>query len=108
MHDATRSGLAAWESFYVIVGSSAAALTGLQFVVVALLAENRIRSTTREIDAFATPTGRGSFGSTRCSDNSPPARSLPDNPSPGHRRSGQSSANQPLAGRLHNPDSGSK
>jgi hypothetical protein len=28
------SALSAWESFYVIVGSSAAALTGLQFVVV--------------------------------------------------------------------------
>jgi hypothetical protein len=67
MHDATRSGLAAWESFYVIVGSSAATLTGLQFVVVALLAENRIRSTTREIDAFATPTRRGSFAWTSIS-----------------------------------------
>lgn len=30
---------AAWESFYVIVGSSAAALTGLQFVVIFLGAE---------------------------------------------------------------------
>jgi len=28
-----------WESFYVIVGSSAAALTGLQFVVMALVAD---------------------------------------------------------------------
>jgi hypothetical protein len=28
--------LAKWESFYVIVGSSAGALTGLQFVVIAL------------------------------------------------------------------------
>ena len=27
--------LSAWEAFYVIVGSSAAALTGLQFVVIA-------------------------------------------------------------------------
>ena len=27
----------AWESFYVIVGSSGAALTGLQFVVMALI-----------------------------------------------------------------------
>ena len=27
---------AAWESFYVIIGSSAAALTGLQFVVIVL------------------------------------------------------------------------
>src|SRR6266566_1452555 len=31
----------AWENFYVIIGSSAAALTGLQFVVVVLGAEAR-------------------------------------------------------------------
>lgn len=45
-----------WESFYVIIGSSAAALTGLQFVVIALIADLRARSSTREIEAFATPT----------------------------------------------------
>ena len=46
---------AAWESFYVIVGSSAAALTGLQFVVMVLGAEvNAIKGTT--IRAFASPT----------------------------------------------------
>ena len=56
MHEATASSLAAWESFYVIVGSSAGALIGLQFVVIALMAETRRHSTTREIDAFATPT----------------------------------------------------
>jgi hypothetical protein len=55
MHDAV-SPLAAWESFYVIVGSSAAALTGLQFVVIALVADTETRSSTRELDAFATPT----------------------------------------------------
>jgi len=48
--------LSAWESFYVIVGSSAAALTGLQFVVIALIAETRRRGTMNEIDAFGTPT----------------------------------------------------
>jgi len=48
--------LAAWESFYVIVGSSAAALTGLQFVVMALVAQSEMRSSTSEIDAFGTPT----------------------------------------------------
>jgi hypothetical protein len=31
----------AWESFYVIVGSSAGALTGLQFVVLTMIAEAR-------------------------------------------------------------------
>ncbi len=48
--------LAAWNSFYVIVGSSAGALTGLQFVVMTLTAE---RSPTRAEEAgpaFATPT----------------------------------------------------
>ena len=49
--------LAAWESFYVIVGSSGAALTGLQFVVIALVAETPTRrSSSREIAAFGTPT----------------------------------------------------
>ena len=48
--------LAEWENFYVIVGSSGAALTGLQFVVIALVAEGRRRSSLHEIDAFGTPT----------------------------------------------------
>ncbi len=56
MEEAARSPLVAWESFYVIVGSSGAALTGLQFVVIALIAESRRRSTAREISAFGTPT----------------------------------------------------
>jgi hypothetical protein len=56
MHEVIVSPLAAWESFYVITGSSAAALTGLQFVVIALVAEGERRSSRREIDAFGTPT----------------------------------------------------
>ena len=48
--------LASWESFYVIVGSSAAALTGLQFVVIALIADSRRQRSSHEIGAFATPT----------------------------------------------------
>jgi len=58
MEDAARalSVLREWESFYVIVGSSGAALTGLQFVVMALIAESGRRSTGREISAFGTPT----------------------------------------------------
>jgi len=43
--------LTAWESFYVIVGSAAAALTGLQFVVIALINEGPKGRSTREIDA---------------------------------------------------------
>jgi len=50
------SPLAAWETFFFLIGSSAAALTGLQFVVIALIAESRRRATTREIEAFSTPT----------------------------------------------------
>jgi hypothetical protein len=45
-----------WESFYIIVGSSAGALTGLQFVVMALVAETEINTDTGEVDAFGTPT----------------------------------------------------
>lgn len=47
-----------WDSFYVIVGSSSAALTGLMFVVVSLLPESRRRSATTPatFDAYATPT----------------------------------------------------
>jgi hypothetical protein len=56
MHEAIVSPLAAWESFYVIVGSSAAALTGLQFVVIALVAEAERKGSRREIEAFGTPT----------------------------------------------------
>jgi hypothetical protein len=50
------SSLAAWESFYVIVGSSGGALTGLQFVVMALVAESRRKGSPDTIDAFGTPT----------------------------------------------------
>jgi hypothetical protein len=45
-----------WETFYVIVGSSAAALTGLQFVAAALIADLDAPATSASVDAFATPT----------------------------------------------------
>lgn len=45
-----------WETFYVIVGSSAAALTGLQFVVIALTAQRRAVSDPKSLEAFGTPT----------------------------------------------------
>ena len=48
--------LAAWESFYVIVGSSAAALTGLQFVVIVLGAEMNLIGSAPTVRAFGTPT----------------------------------------------------
>ena len=46
--------LSDWNNFYVIVGSSAAALTGLMFVTMALLAE--FRASEPAIHAFSTPT----------------------------------------------------
>jgi hypothetical protein len=53
---AAHTVLSLWESYYVIVGSSGAALTGLQFVVIALLAETGTGGSSREVDAFGTPT----------------------------------------------------
>ena len=52
----TMPELAKWDSFYIIVGSAAGALIGLQFVVLTLIAE---RPPLRAADAgaaFATPT----------------------------------------------------
>jgi hypothetical protein len=50
------TAIAGWENYYVIIGSSAAALTGLQFVVMALVADLPERGNERSIAAFATPT----------------------------------------------------
>ncbi|HEX3681387.1 MAG TPA: hypothetical protein VHU83_02515 [Bryobacteraceae bacterium] len=51
------NALAAWENFYVIVGSSAGALVGLQFVVLSLIAERPVSSSSADAgNAFATPT----------------------------------------------------
>ncbi len=50
------SPLDAWENFYIIIGSSAGALTGLQFVVMALIADSREGATNLTVDAFGTPT----------------------------------------------------
>ncbi len=49
------ASLSEWGSFYVITGSAAAALTGLQFVVMALVNDASRRSSTETIDAFGTP-----------------------------------------------------
>jgi hypothetical protein len=56
LEKATLSLLERWENFYVIVGSSAGALTGLQFVVIALIAEAQAVRSMLEIRAFGTPT----------------------------------------------------
>lgn len=48
--------LSPWSNFYVIVGSSAGALTGLQFVVIALVADAGALGSSLEVRAFGTPT----------------------------------------------------
>lgn len=56
MPEAAVSPLASWQNFYVIVGSAAAALTGLMFVVITLIAGTRLRRSTEAVGAFGTPT----------------------------------------------------
>ena len=48
--------LAGWDSFYVIVGSAAGALIGLQFVVMTLVAQRPSTPAPEAGAAFATPT----------------------------------------------------
>jgi hypothetical protein len=50
------TALAGWENFYVIVGSAAGALIGLQFVVVTLIADSPALRVPEGVAAFATPT----------------------------------------------------
>jgi hypothetical protein len=50
------TALDGWENFYVIVGSSAGALIGLQFVVITLIAEQKITREVAQAGAtFTTP-----------------------------------------------------
>jgi hypothetical protein len=50
------TALAGWENFYVIVGSAAGALIGLEFVVVTLIADSPALRVPEGVAAFATPT----------------------------------------------------
>jgi hypothetical protein len=51
------TALAGWQNFYVIVGSSAGALIGLQFVVITLIADMPVvRGQAQAGAAFSTPT----------------------------------------------------
>ncbi len=50
------SELEKWDSFYVIVGSAAGALIGLQFVVMTLIAERPPPRASEAAPAFSTPT----------------------------------------------------
>lgn len=49
------SGFTEWATFYVIAGSAAGALIGLQFVVITLIAERPPLSAPEAGAAFATP-----------------------------------------------------
>src|SRR5436309_10305089 len=55
MSESVTSAIKAWESFYVIVGSSAGALTGLQFVVLTLVSEAGMLRGTEALAAFSSP-----------------------------------------------------
>ena len=48
--------LSAWNPFYTMLGSSAAALTGLMFVVITLVSEDRRSVSEDGISTFSTPT----------------------------------------------------
>jgi hypothetical protein len=57
MPDTPASVLASWSSFYVMTGSSAAALTGLMFIVITLVTNvERARRSREGTSAFSTPT----------------------------------------------------
>lgn len=55
MEPSAHALLSQWESFYVIVGSSAGGLTGLWFVVITLVYESNIPRTPESTNAFGTP-----------------------------------------------------
>jgi hypothetical protein len=56
MQEAVLSPLATWQNFYVIIGSAAATLTGLMFVVITLIARVQDRRSSEALGAFGTPT----------------------------------------------------
>jgi hypothetical protein len=56
MEQAVLSPFAGWESFYVIIGSSAAVLIGLQFVVITVSAQINMPGSGSAVGAFGTPT----------------------------------------------------
>jgi hypothetical protein len=56
MQESVVAPLVPWANFYVIVGSSAGALTGLTFVVITLVVQMRQRANGLGFAAFTTPT----------------------------------------------------
>ena len=55
MREAVLSPLATWQTFYVLIGSAAATLTGLLFVVITLVAGTRLRRSSEPVAAFSSP-----------------------------------------------------
>ena len=57
MQEAVLSPLATWQNFYILVGAAAATLTGLMFVVIALIVQLRVQvsSPRSGISVFSTP-----------------------------------------------------
>jgi hypothetical protein len=56
MQETTVSLLVTWQTFYVLIGTAAATLTGLMFVVVTLLTRVRVRVSSATMMTFNTPT----------------------------------------------------
>jgi hypothetical protein len=56
MPESVWPALAPWSNFYIMAGSSAAALTGLMFVVITLATGLERRSTQDGVSTFSTPT----------------------------------------------------
>lgn len=54
MHEVAET-LAAWNSFYVMTGSSAAALTGLVFIIITLIRDQRTAGSEAGLSTFTTP-----------------------------------------------------
>ena len=55
MESSAHAVLSQWETFFFLVGSSAAALTGLMFVVISLAADSSQPRTPDTVNAFASP-----------------------------------------------------
>ena len=55
METSAHSVLSSWETFFFLVGSSGAALTGLMFVVISLAADSNQARTPDTVNAFASP-----------------------------------------------------
>jgi len=56
MPEAPTSLLSAWTNYYVITGSAAAALTGLMFVAISIVAGGRSQPSREGVATFSTPT----------------------------------------------------